>query len=325
MKRFKDILCVIEPDKIWKPVLERAVSLAENNQAALTVVNVVPRVAADINMPDGGPISNALQTAIVEDQQKQLDEITKPYHKQLKIGTRVLVGTPFLQIIREVLRNSHDLVIKIPEQQDWLDRVFGSNDMHLLRKCPCPVWLVKSQAPKTYRRILAAVDVGDTPREEQEATQAMNHQILELASSLALSDFAELHIAHAWDAPGETTLRGGFMRMTDEKVIEYVDGMRRSHAEGLDSLMRAVANSKLGDALNYLKPKKHLERGWARKVIPALAKRIDADLIVMGTVARTGVPGFIMGNTAETILNQIDCSVLAVKPSGFVTPITDED
>jgi universal stress protein E len=44
--------------------------------------------------------------------------------------------------------------------------------------------------------------------------------------------------------------------------------------------------------------------------------------VVMGTVARTGVPGFIMGNTAETILSQIDCSVLAIKPPGFTTPVT---
>ena len=56
-----------------------------------------------------------------------------------------------------------------------------------------------------------------------------------------------------------------------------------------------------------------------------MLKRLDPDLVVMGTVARTGVPGFIMGNTAEMILNQIDCSVLAIKPSGFVTPVTLEE
>ena len=69
-------------------------------------------------------------------------------------------------------------------------------------------------------------------------------------------------------------------------------------------------------------PERHLIKGWARKEIPAFAKSIDADLIVMGTVGRTGIPGFIMGNTAETILNQIDCSVLAIKPPGFETPVT---
>ncbi len=46
-----------------------------------------------------------------------------------------------------------------------------------------------------------------------------------------------------------------------------------------------------------------------------------ADLLVMGTVCRTGVPGFFIGNTAEDVLQQVDCSVLAVKPKGFVTPV----
>ena len=85
------------------------------------------------------------------------------------------------------------------------------------------------------------------------------------------------------------------------------------------------ADAKLGsDAMDYLKPQLHLLKGSARKEIPALAKRLQVDCIVMGTVARTGIPGFIMGNTAETILEQIDCSVLALKPPGFVTPVALE-
>ena len=60
-------------------------------------------------------------------------------------------------------------------------------------------------------------------------------------------------------------------------------------------------------------------------MIPELAREIKADLIVMGTVARTGISGFFMGNTAETILNRLDCSVLAVKPQGFETPVALEN
>ena len=78
------------------------------------------------------------------------------------------------------------------------------------------------------------------------------------------------------------------------------------------------------DAAEYLKPRAHLLKGEAYKEIPALAGKIEADIVVMGTVARTGISGFFMGNTAETILNRIDCSVLAVKPPGFVTPVTLE-
>ncbi|MEX2133825.1 MAG: universal stress protein [Acidimicrobiia bacterium] len=63
-------------------------------------------------------------------------------------------------------------------------------------------------------------------------------------------------------------------------------------------------------------------QGTASKVFPKLADVLEVGLIVMGTVARTGISGLIMGNTAETILRSVRCSVLAVKPEGFVTPVT---
>jgi len=326
MKRFNDILCVVESSETDKPALERAVALAENNQASLTVVEVVERVTTGIGIPEGGPISADLQGAMVSAREQDLESLVDLYRARIGIKTRVLTGTLFLEIVREVLRSGHDLVIKIPETQDWLDRLFGSDDMHLLRKCPCPVWLIKPQAPKSYRRILAAVDVDNTcPPTELESRRALNRQILEMAGSLALSDFAELHIGHAWEAPGEGTMRGGFVRLQEEKIIAYVDQIERQHEVGLDELMREVTSHLGQDSLEYLKPQTHLMKGFARKEIPALAKRVEADLVVMGTVARTGIPGFIMGNTAETILNQLDCSVLAIKPPGFVTPVTLEE
>lgn len=49
------------------------------------------------------------------------------------------------------------------------------------------------------------------------------------------------------------------------------------------------------------------------------SKRID--LVVMGTVGRRGIKGFFMGNTAEKVLNNINCSVLAIKPKGWKTSV----
>ena len=59
-----------------------------------------------------------------------------------------------------------------------------------------------------------------------------------------------------------------------------------------------------------------------QKGIMDYAKKNKVDLIVMGTVARTGIAGFFIGNTAENVLNQVDCSVLTVKPDEFVTPVS---
>jgi nucleotide-binding universal stress UspA family protein len=56
-------------------------------------------------------------------------------------------------------------------------------------------------------------------------------------------------------------------------------------------------------------------------VIPKFAKDHDVDLVIMGTLGRLSENGIFIGGNAERILNGLDCSVLAVKPSGFVSPI----
>ena len=118
MRRFKNILFVADSGIKGSVVFERAVSLAENNQASLTVVDVAERVTAGIGMPEGGPISGDLQAATVSAHTQGLEALVDPYRKRIEIQTKVLLGAPFLEIIREVLRNGHDLVIKIPEHRD---------------------------------------------------------------------------------------------------------------------------------------------------------------------------------------------------------------
>jgi nucleotide-binding universal stress UspA family protein len=150
--------------------------------------------------------------------------------------------------------------------------------------------------------------------------------VIELASSLAVSEFAELHVVHAWEAIGEGIMRHGiFMQKPDNEVNAYVEQVRLCHSQLLDTLIKEVS-AKLGeDAADYIKPQLHTPKGAARKAIPELAKELQVDCVVMGTVARTGVSGLFMGNTAETILDQLECSVLAIKPPGFVTPVTLEE
>jgi len=323
MQRFKKILCVMEHGEASKPALERAVALAENNQAELMVVDVIPRLSAGIGMPDGGPVSRDYQAAMLSEHEARLAALVEPYLQRLDIQHKVLLGTSFLEVIRAVLRNGHDLVIKCPESPSWLDRFFSGDDMHLLRKCPCPVWLVKPEAPGSYKRILAAVDVDESYLPTELATRnALNVQILEMAASLALSEFADLHVVHVWDSIYESI--SGFVissEISPEKEALNIEQERRQHQQWLDTFLRNSGNKATRDALGYLKPQTHLIKGGARKEVPMLAKRLQIDCIVMGTVARTGVRGFIMGNTAETVLEQIDCSVLAIKPQGFVTPV----
>lgn len=318
MKRFKNILCIVTPSDSCKATLERAVSLAENNLARLTVVDVMPRVTAGVGSADGESISADLQAGMKSDRFQSLESFTEPYRQRLHIQLDVLTGTGFLEIIRAVLRNGHDLVIKPAENPNFMERLFGSDDMHLLRKCPCPVWLTKPGEKSNYGCILAVVDFDlETPDTTE---HDLNRQILELSSSLALSDFAALHLVHAWDAPGEMTVRS-WSDNPVEATLSYVEGELSRHQRGMDQLREQLRERIGAEAYELLSPGFHLQRGAATEVIPELAKRLQADLVVMGTIARTGISGLFIGNTAETILEQVRCSVLAIKPPGFVSPV----
>ena len=178
-----------------------------------------------------------------------------------------------------------------------------------------------------FDRVLAAVDVGNIyPSKELKAHQALNEMIIDLASSLVVSEFAELHVVHAWEAIGENFMRdGAFMQRPENEVNAYVDQVRGHHKQLLDKFITDVSTNLGKDTVDYIQPQIHMPKGAARIVIPELANELQVDCVVMGTVARTGVPGLFMGNTAEAILDQLNCSVLAMKPPGFITPVTLKD
>lgn len=327
MQRFNNILCVVGTGEPGKPVLERAAALCEHHQATLTVVTVVARIPASIRLPDGGLVSRDLQAAMLAEQKARLDALIDSF-PQLDVQRKVLLGTQFLEVIREVLRNRHDLVIKGAETHSWMNRLLAGDDMQLLRQCPCPVWLIKPGASATFDQVLAAVDVDEFyPEEELETRRLLNIAILRMAASVALSESAKLHIVHAWTAVTELADALPFANLPGERVAYSIERERQTHEQLLDDLLSDVksADQAARDALDYLQPVTHLVKGSARREIPALAEQLAVDCIVLGTVARTGIRGFVIGNTAETILAQIDCSVLAIKPAGFETPVMIED
>ena len=319
MNLLRNILYLSEAGPAQASSFERAVTMAENNQAKLTVIDVVPVITAGIGLPAGGPISEQLQTAMVDNRRKELDALVEPYRERLNIQTDVLVGKRFIQAIQSILRNHYDLLIKPVENPSFIQRLFGSDDMQLLRNCPCPLWLTRAEEKSKYENILAAVDFDlDIP---DTVDQDLNWKILDLSSSLALSDFAAMHLVHVWDAPAELPIR---LWSNDPELasMAYLNGVRSGHEVALTKL-RTQFKTRIGaEVYDYLAPKFHLRQGMAATVIPEQARQIHADLVVMGTVARAGIAGLLIGNTAEAVLEQLQCSVLAVKPSGFVSPVT---
>jgi hypothetical protein len=117
----------------------------------------------------------------------------------------VLVGKRFIQVIRAILRNHDDLLIKSVENPGFIERLFGTGDRQLLRNWPCPTWLTRAEAKSTYENMLAAVDFDlDIP---DSVDWVLDGKILDLSSSLALADFSAMPIAHVWDSTGESFIR----------------------------------------------------------------------------------------------------------------------
>ena len=319
MIRFKRILYVSEPAVNQETAFAHAVSLATRNQAELTVIDVMPPPFISVGLSPEVPSAAERKAGIIAERYNALQSLSEPYSQETHITTTVVEGKCFLEVIRTVLRDGYDLVVKPAENPDFMERLFGSDDMHLLRKCPCPVWLIKADEQQEYRCIMAAVDFD--PGKQASVEQGPNPQIVELATSLASSDLTELHFVHAWDAPGEMLFRV-WSDNPETSSLSYTEGERSRHQAMMDTLDRKI-HARIGDeAYNYLSPQFHLRQGPAPRVIPEMAKQLRADLVVMGTLGRTGISGLIIGNTAEAILDQLTCSVLAVKPPGFVSPVT---
>ncbi len=138
MKRFKNILYLADQPDSQNATLERAVALARTNGARLTIMDVTAEAeeAAEIEKRFGIDLNAALRKRRLE----QLEAFTAPHSAAGVIYTKVLTGTPFIQAVRAVQRNGYDLLMKAAQPSSGIaERLFGSSDMHLLRKCPCPV------------------------------------------------------------------------------------------------------------------------------------------------------------------------------------------
>ena len=179
--------------------------------------------------------------------------------------------------------------------------------MRLMRKCPCPVWVMKGAQTSPYTRILAAVD----PSSHEPTQDSLNLIILQLAASMARKEEGELHITYVWNSSGESY--GYSLGSTAEEIEQE----KMQHKDRFDALLDRVD---VTDLKLYL----HFIEGEPQECISELVIEQSIDLLVMGTVCRTGISGLLIGNTAEEVLNQVDCSALTVEPEGFVTPVNPE-
>jgi nucleotide-binding universal stress UspA family protein len=214
-----------------------------------------------------------------------------------------LLGEPFEELIHSVQQEGYDLVVAGSRGHSALaSLIIGSTAKRLIRKCPASVWIVKNKVIEPPTKILAAVDMSDVSR-----------LALQQAVWIAQLANAQLHVVHVIESTGLSA------NLLDTKVVG-------PPAKPLRDLIESEVRQQFEDFLSLNIPegittKKRLLWGSPAQEVVSLANELKADLIVVGTVGRSGVAGILLGNTAESVLTHCDCDVLTVKPVEFVSPI----
>ncbi len=351
MNYFNNILVVFNGQTDNQALVDQSVELAKTNKATITVIDVIekqsekkPRVVEDSENVDSqfsgvefieefpgsendteytksGIGENAdilvggnrfdVQEFILQEEENDFERFISIIRAAgISVKSKKAIGISFIEIIREVMKNNHDLVMLSAEGGDGLsDSLFGNITMHLIRKCPCPVWVIKPGQQRPIKRILAAVDLAEDDIERFEMAQ----KIIELSTSLAQPGNSELVVFHAWSLFGESVLRGRG-GISEFEIGRLLVETQAAHRQWLKELLKKIQ-------IGNTKIQVFLLKGNAGELIPQLTKAKEIDLVVMGTVSRGGIAGFLIGNTAEKILPKINCSIITTKPAGFITPV----
>lgn len=303
MVTFQRILVDIDALASDHPALECACDLAARGRAAVTIVDVLPDVPSSARRF----VTDRIEQELVEHRRERLKAIAAG-RRDVHANSALLRGTPAMAIVQEVVRGDFDLVVRSHGRDLAVPPPpFGAVDMQLLRTCPCPVWLVGPAGARRPRRLLAAIDASENDPGEP----LLNRRIIDLGLAVRDLEAGTLTIFCAWEVFGRELLRH---RMSAREFDEFVAAARQAASADLERVIKKLGP--LGAEVHV-----ELSEGAPHTRIPAYVLAHDIDLVVMGTVARTGLAGFVMGNTAERVLRELRGSVLAIKPAGFVSPV----
>lgn len=281
--------------------IDQAIDLAARRKAKLTffaVVDLDPHTYSYLELEDKSALQNLGNQAgqvlqgLVE-QAKRLGV--------MEVSAGHAFGKSWVELIKQVVRGRHDLLIAGTRSLTGLERfLLGSTGLKLMRTCPCPVWITKPHVLAPSCRILVADDLTE-----------IGARLVRIGATIAAARQAELHVLHALEYPWDSSTAG-----QDPKHDAY---RQKTSAHAREELARHLTCPEV-QALST-PPQVFVREDLAENAILKHVEDQQIDLLVMATIARSGLSGFLMGNTAERLLPQLNCSILAIKPDDFRCPI----
>lgn len=306
MNQIKAILVIVDPTAAEQPAVTKAAMLAEKFHARIDLfvcdakASRAARLAKHVQEQPGEVIpadSNALLEGLA----------AKLRARNIEVTAETRCADPLHIALAEHLHHTcADLVVKDTHHHSLAQRTFMTNtDWTLIRSCPVPLLLTKAKTWRGAPRVFAAIDPGhvnDKPAE-------LDNRILEHASMFAKKLGGELHAVHAYVPIAViAAATGGAPPMAMSVSAEELKAEATEKRRELDEL---VAQYDVAPA------NVHLEVGGPGDLLPRIAQKLAADILVMGVISRTGLKRVFIGVTAEDVLERLPCDALIVKPADF--------
>jgi universal stress protein E len=308
-QRARPILVAVQtPERSARALLRKAASLAKLYGAPLRIVHVlaIPQGAL---ARAGATVRQAAQ-ADLQGRTARLEKLaTVAELRGLDVTTAVRCDYPVQDaLVREALDCHARMLIAESHGHGRVARLLLSNiDWELIRNCPCPLWLSKSERFDRRAPVIAAVD----PMHAHAKPAMLDDIIVAHAVEVAGDAPGKVIPCHAYDFPEAAiidTPEAYWFAMSEEDQLTY-----KKNLEGaFDRLLkkRAIPSENTD-----------IVRGDPAFQLPRLVKKHGAAVVVMGAVSRRGLKRVFIGNTAERVIDRLGCDVLIVKPRGFKSPV----
>lgn len=313
MANYQNLLVVIDPVKEDQEALRRAVYLVRKNggriKAFLSVFDFSHEVTTLLSQEE----RMAMRQSAIDKRVEWIKHLSR-YYISAGVPIEIKVvwdNQPYKAILEEVINEHHDLLLKEAHQEEGLlgRLLFTPIDWHLLRKCPCPVWMVKDRPWPVDATALVAVNLSSDEPHYEELNQQLITESLELAKSVGHTN---VHLVGAYPEAAMSIA----VELPEFNPSVYENAIRGQYLVAMKALRQ-----QFGIAESFT----HVEQGLPEKVLPAIAEQVNAGVVVLGSVGRTGLSAALIGNTTERVIDGLKCDLLAIKPNDFDSDDDAED
>jgi universal stress protein E len=298
MADYKRILVVITPHREEQPALERAVFLAKQYNAELILgCSMYNRSIEKASEITNQSIEQLKQT-LIDDQKQVMTRLVNTLGLSTETKSIVTWHKKWYKGVIDIAIGSDcDLIIKeTSHYKKTVRNLFTTDHWNLLRCSPINVLMVKNHQWTNSGNIVSAISLDDGDSQHKCLSKSVateGHQMANMFNAnlhfVNTISKAPLHIA---------------VEKSDFDPEKINRRLQQKHTEDLVQLASQIN----AENVNVI-----VEEGLPGKVVPKICENLNTQCLILGSVGRKGIDTALLGNTAEYIIDKLDCDTLVVK------------